>query len=277
VFQRILAATEEPTFCDTKVQAAALVAGKSNGKLFILHVLESTSSMYRNFVRHFRTCEEIVTNVDYEEEVRKEIEKHCAPFLDNYEIKVTDGFPWEEIAKYDRDQDFDLIVIGPHAESRKPADVRRVIGKIGSTTEGVIHHTHCPIMLVNGPVSGEKLTFKKILTAIDYSESCKHALNFAVKLTSGSDSKLYVFCMLPTAAGDLPRPSDSTIEKEIEKLTTFCKSITGDLEAEYSVGVGERPHLEIFEIRRGQGRGSHYNGQPHQKGGERKVVSRQCC
>jgi nucleotide-binding universal stress UspA family protein len=250
VFQKILAATEVPTYCDAKVQTAALLADKSNGKLCILHVLESTSSMYRNFVRHFRTGEEIVTSVTYEEEVRKEIEKHCAPFLSNYEIKVTDGFPWEAIVKYERDQNVDLIVVGPHSQSRKPADVQRVIGKIGSTAEGVILHTRCPTMLVNGPVSGEKLAFRKILTTIDYSESCKQALSFAVRLTSASNSKLYVFYMAPLAAGDLPTPSDSSIEGEIEKLKTFCRSITGDLETEYSVGAGERPHLEILKFAR---------------------------
>jgi nucleotide-binding universal stress UspA family protein len=250
VFQKILVATDEPTICDAKVQTAALLADRSDGKLIILHVLESTSSMYRNFVRHFKTGEEIVTSAPYEEEVRKEIEKHCSPFLNNYEIKVTDGFPWEKIVKYERDQSVDLIVIGPHSESRKPEDVQRVIGKIGSTTEGVIHHARCPIMLVNRSVSEEKLAFKKILAAVDYSESCRQALNFAVKLIPSLGSKLYIFNMLPAAAEGRSSLPDSIIEKETEKLTHFCQSTTGYLEVEYRIGEGERPHLEILKFAR---------------------------
>jgi nucleotide-binding universal stress UspA family protein len=239
VFQKILAATEEPTYCDAKVQSAAFLAKKNEGKLFILHALESTSSMYRNFVRHFKTGEEIVTSADYEEEVRKEIEKHCASFLENYEINVTDGFPWEEIVKYERKKDVDLIVLGPHTVDRKSVDVRRVVGKMGSTTDGVIHHAHCPVMLVNGPVSEEKLAFRKILTAVDYSESCEYALKYAVKLGAALGSELYVFYMHPPAAGD---------QKEMEKLTIFCREIVGELEAKFNVGAGERPHLEILKF-----------------------------
>ncbi len=238
MFQKILAATEEPTFCDGKVQTAASLAG---GKLFVLHVLESSSSMYRNFVRHFKTGEEIVTSTGYEEEVRKEIEKHCVPYLNDYEIKVTDGFPWEEIVKYERDKHVDLIVLGPHAGGQKPADVRRVVGEIGSTTDGVIHHARCPVMLINGPISEEKLAFKKILAAVDYSESCRHALKFAVKLATKPGSKLHVFCV---------HPLKGETQVHLEKLTTFYGEIAGDIEADCSVSVGERPHLEILKFAR---------------------------
>jgi hypothetical protein len=69
------------------------------GKLYILHVLESASTIYRQFVKHFKTGEEIVRDEAYEETVKIEIEKKCVGALKpygNYEIKVTAGFPWRQ-------------------------------------------------------------------------------------------------------------------------------------------------------------------------------------
>ena len=249
MFKKILAATEDPTFCDAKIQTAALFANHSNGKLFILHVLESTSSVYRNFVRNFRTGEEVVNNDAYEEKIRSELEKNCAPLSGSCEIKVAAGFPWEEIVKYAKNQDVDLIVVGPHVLGRKPANVQRVIGKIGSTTEGVIQHARCPIMLVNEPVSEKQLPVSNILVAVDYSEPCRDALQFASRLASVTGAKLFVFYMLSDTAGQLPTTPDSSSAGQIEKLSNFCRNIIpAEVKAEFSVSAGERLHLEILKF-----------------------------
>jgi nucleotide-binding universal stress UspA family protein len=140
-----------------------------------------------------------------------------------------------------------LIVLGPHAESCKSSEVQRVVGKIGSTTEGVIHYARCPVILVNKPISEKQLQFKNILAAVDYSESCKYALRFAFRVASVSGSKLYVFYMLPSEE-ESDSTSDSRIKEQTEKLTTFCRDVTDGLEAEYSVAEGKRPHLEILKF-----------------------------
>jgi nucleotide-binding universal stress UspA family protein len=252
MFRKIMAATENPTFCDEKVRTAASLADKNNGKLFILHILESTSSMYRNFVRHFKTGEEIVSDDGYREEVRGEIEKHCGKFVKNSEILVRDGFPWEEVAKLARKRNLDLVVLGPHQHGREPFEVKRTTGKIGTTAEGVVQRAQCPVMLVNGPVSEKRLSFQNILAAVDYSESCGHALNLACRLASESRAKPHVFHMSSAVSETTGETAGFDVERQRRKLEEFCRRIKADLEAEYIVVQGDRPQLEILKYARDQ-------------------------
>lgn len=250
MFHKILAATQNPTYCDEKVQTAAAIANKSGGKLYILHVLESSSSIYRNYVLHFKSGEEIVTNSAYEREVLEEIKKHCSAYLSADEIKIRAGFPWEEIVKYARGLNVDLIVLGPHEKQTKSSDFRRTTGKIGKTTEGVIHFAHSPIMIVNGPVSQRKMLFKRIMVAVDYSKSCSYALQWACRLAAASDSMLDIFTMRPRIPENAHTDAGADLAEQTEKLKVFCQDITGDRETQYHVVAGEQPHLEILKFAR---------------------------
>jgi len=71
MFKKLLVATDMLEACDAAVITALEIAKQNNGKLQILHVLESSSTIYRNFVKHFRTGEEIVSTDEYEESVKK--------------------------------------------------------------------------------------------------------------------------------------------------------------------------------------------------------------
>ncbi|MGD9304859.1 MAG: universal stress protein, partial [Desulfobacterales bacterium] len=118
MFKKILVATDMLEACDAAVLTALEIARQNNGEFYILHALESASTIYRQFVKHFKTGEEIVSDEAYEEAVKREIEKKCAGALKpygQYEIKVTAGFPWEEILKWARGKKADLIVLGPHS------------------------------------------------------------------------------------------------------------------------------------------------------------------
>ena len=247
MFQRIMAATENPTFCDEKIKIAASLSDKCGATLSVLHVLESTSSMYRNFVRHYKTGEEIVRDADYEEEVRKEIETRCGELLKGREILIRDGFPWEEIVKLERKRNADLIVLGPHQASRKPPEVKRTAGKIGTTTEGVVQRARCPVMLVNGPVSEKKLAFKTVLVAVDYSVSCGLALKLAHRIATECGAKTYAFHMVSPEA---ERASGKDASERQKELAEFCVNIEKGFDAQYVVAEGERPHLEILRFAR---------------------------
>ena len=118
MFNKVLAATDLLEACGGAVLTAIEIAKQINGSLYILHVLESDSTIYREFVKHFKTGKEIVNYKEYEKTVKEEIDKKCAGALKNfgnYEIRVTIGFPWEEILRWARKERVDLIVLGPHA------------------------------------------------------------------------------------------------------------------------------------------------------------------
>ena len=252
MFKRILAASDVLTAMDTPVLTAAKTAEQNNSKFYLLHVLESTSTENRHLVKHFRTGEDIITTIDYEESVKTQLEKiykdTFKPFL-NYEIRVVSGFPWEEILRWSREKSTDLIVLGPHSTRAEEKKVVRMVGKIGSTVEGVIMRENCPVMIVNPTVPQKPLAFKKILVSIDFSRSCECALCFAVKVARKYNSKLFPFHMIPVPP--IPKYSKADYEADIDsakkRLKEFCHEFLEEIDHEYNVWGGTLPHLEILK------------------------------
>ncbi len=252
MFKRLLAATELVDYCDAPVLTALKIGEHNNAQLSILHVLESETTKDRRFVKHFRTGEKIVTSAAYEKIVRDAIHKSCSDLIESdvhYTIKVTLGFPWKEILRLAKKDKTDLIVLGPHTGRAQELGVVRVKGKIGSTVQGVIMHERCPVMIVNRSISAEKLKFKKIVVGTDFSESCKSALIFAIKLAQEHDSQIFIFHMAPVPPS--PQYSQADYDKDINrlknKLEEFCKLIPPEIEHEFNLWGGALPHLEILK------------------------------
>jgi nucleotide-binding universal stress UspA family protein len=252
MFTNVLAASDRVTVCDAPVLTAARIAEQNNAKLHIIHVLESASSDNRHLIKHFKTGEEIVTGAAYEEAVTEEINKVYAEVLKpygNYEIRVTPGFPWEEILRWARQISTDLIVLGPHSTRAEEKGVVRAVGKIGSTVEGVIMRENCPVMIVNPLIQKQGLEFKRILVGIDFSRSCECALCFAVKLGQEYGSKLFPFHMIPVPP--LPKYSKADYEADTDtgkkRLQEFCHDFLEGTDHEYSIRGGALPHLEILK------------------------------
>jgi nucleotide-binding universal stress UspA family protein len=252
MFKKILAATDLITVCDAPVLTAAQIAEQNNAKLHILHVLESASTENRHLIKHFRTGKDVFTSAEYEETVKEEINKTYTevftPSL-NYEIRVTLGFPWQEILRWAREVSADLIVLGPHSTRAEEKGVVRVVGKVGSTVEGVITRENCPVMIVNPSIPKERLKFKKILVGIDFSRSCECALCFAVKLAQNYNSKLFPFHMIPVPP--LPKYSRADYEADVDtskkRLEKFCNESLDGTDHEYSHWGGALAHLEILK------------------------------
>ena len=252
MFKKILTATDLITDSDAQVLTAAKVAEQNQAKLYFLHVLESASTENRRLIKHFRTGEDIFTHVDYERAVKKQINniytKVFQPSL-NYEIRVTPGFPWEEILRWAREINTDLIVLGPHSTRAEEKGVVRTIGKVGSTVENVIMRENCPVMIVNPSIKQVRLRFKRILAGIDFSRSCECALCFAVELARKFDSKLIVFHMIPVPP--LPKYSRADYKADTDtahkRLKAFCREFLEEVNHEYFVWGGALPHLEILK------------------------------
>jgi nucleotide-binding universal stress UspA family protein len=256
MFKNVLAATDLLEIYDTAVLAASEIAQQNDAKLNILHVLESAySGKYRHFVKHFETGEEIVSGAEYEAAVKERLDKTCSEALkpfNNYQIKVTAGFPWEQTLKWARKIGADLIVLGPHSKRAEAKGVVRTSGTIGSTVEGVIMHERCPVMIVNRPILKDPIAFDNIMVCIDFSASCKYALQFAVKVAQKHASKLLVFHMLVVPSSF--RYPQGELELEVHglesELKTLCKKIPKGIAYEYKVWQGTLPHLGILQYAR---------------------------
>ena len=252
MFRKILVATELAGQCDAPILTAVQIAKECNSKLYILHVLESRTSKDRRFVKHFKTGEDIFCSDEYVQTVGKEIQKCCAGIMDSnihYEIKVLPGFPFEEILKWARKESTDLVLMGAHTERAKDLDVIRVKGTVGSTVQGVVTHERCPVMIINRAAAEDKLKFKRIMVGIDFSESCKNALLFAVKLAQKCESKLFIFHMAPASAYPPGIQTDfrgiaNIMQQRYDKL---FEMIPKEISYGYDVWEGTQPHVEILK------------------------------
>ncbi len=259
MFGRILVATDSVDACDAAVFTAAWMADQNKATLYILHVLESAySGKYRQFVKHFETGEEIVSDAEYKEKVKEHIEKSCSDvlkLLPGYEIQVAAGFPWEQILRLARRERIDLIVLGPHSQRAEAKGVVRVAGTIGSTVEGVILHERCPVLIANVTPAEEQLVFKKVMVCVDFSESCRSALELSTELAQEYRAKICLFHMVIVPAS-LKYPQDE-LERDLaaskKQLEAFSKNIPGTIAYECGVWEGIQPHLEILKYAREKG------------------------
>jgi nucleotide-binding universal stress UspA family protein len=256
MFKKVLAATATPLECDECVLSASRIAQYHDAKLLILHVLESDSSIYRNYVKHYRTGEEIVCDEAYQKEVKDEFKKNCSSDLttpDKFEVRISIGFPWMQILKCAREESVDLIVLGAHTGKVDSDKKRATGGTVGSTAEGVIKHERCPVMIVSKPITERRVAFARVMVSTDFSPSCISAFQFAVDLAQKRGSKLYLFHMLPTP----PQPQYSRMQykADIHRIRQrleeeFINEIPETIEAEFDTWGGVYPDIEILKFAR---------------------------
>ena len=121
------------------------------------------------------------------------IEAEAAPGV-AIEAVIREGNTAAEILDQATKMSADLLVIGTHGRS----GFERLL--LGSVTEKVLRKARCPVLTVprrlpdavpSGPV-----LFKRILCAVDFSQSSMHALKYALSLAQEADGCLTVVHVL---------------------------------------------------------------------------------
>ena len=250
MFNRILAATDIVTTGDAPVISAARMARQQAARFYLLHTMESASTENRRLVRHFETGVEMIADADYAHAIGQRLEKTYKADLSDipYEIRVTAGYPWEEILRWAREIDTDLVVLGPHSTRAEEKGVVRVAGRVGSTVENVVIRETCPVMVVNRPEIDDQLRFQRVLVAVDFSRSCECAVCFAAELAKHHRSRLFVFHMIPVP----PFPKYTRIDYNADvahakkRLESFYDNYLTGTDHRYLIKAGAMPHLEIL-------------------------------
>lgn len=251
MFKTILAATDQVTRRDPSVEVAALMATENNSRLFILHVLESASTQDRSWVKHYETDEDMQCDRDYEQEVERQLQvAHQAAIkkVPMYRVRVTTGYPWEEILRWARRLGADLIILGSHSGRAYQKGVVRVAGQVGSTVEGVITREKCPVMIVSSHLSTPISRFERILVGIDFSAACECALCFAGRLAKFFTAKVFVFHMIPIPPYPkyVRRNYAADRKSAGERLNYFCREYLEQTDWTYDIRGGAMPHLELL-------------------------------
>ena len=143
MFSRILAAVDGSSVAERALQAAVELSKKYNSKLIIVHVV------LRRFYAVTPSEAGVLATTVFVKEVESEgkaIVSKSEEFVKasgvEYECKLLQGVPADEIVKVAEQEKVDLIVIG----SRGLAEVRAFL--LGSVSDRVNHHAKCPVLIV---------------------------------------------------------------------------------------------------------------------------------
>jgi nucleotide-binding universal stress UspA family protein len=249
MFQRILVATDRVAATEPAVLSGIKMAAHYKAELLILHVLEVAADESGRRVPHFRSGKKVVVDAAYERELQQALQSLYQPHLavtGHAEVRVSVGFPWLEILKTARRTTAELIILGPH----RKAGAQRVKGKIGSTAEGVIRREPCPLWIVNRSMAARMVRLAKLVVAVDFSESCRYALKFALRIARRTGARLVLFHMhgIPPS----PRYDQAAYARDSararRRLEDFCSEVPDTVERELLVRGGVHPHLEITAV-----------------------------
>jgi nucleotide-binding universal stress UspA family protein len=252
MFKSILAATDQVTERDPLVETAAQQAALNRGRLYILHVLESASTRNRRWVKHYATGEDLQCDTVYEDQIRHQLRVahqaavKTAPLT---QIHVATGYPWKEILHRARQDEADLIVMGPHSGRARQKGVVRMAGQVGSTAEGVIRREKCPVLIVNSHLPQPAKRFKRILVGIDFSEACECALCFAGRLARFYHARVWAFHMIPIPPYPKYTRHDYLADQRSasERLQYFCREYLEATDWSHHIKGGVQPHKALLD------------------------------
>jgi len=252
MFHAILAASDRITARDPVVISAARLASALSVPWSLLHVLESASLRDRQRVLHFRTGKTQEATPSYCADVRRQIRHTYEDLLawaSPTEIHITTGFPWIEISSRADRHAADLVVMGPHTHGADEPKALHVLGRIGSTLEGVITRDHAPAMIINRHPCRPKPAFKRLLVGIDFSAACESAVRFAAAMARFYRAEINLFHMLPVAP--FPKYTRQDYETDLAQIHTrmeaFGHRYLGDIAHAYHFWGGALPYREIFK------------------------------
>ncbi len=143
MFSRILVAVDGSPFAERALKFAVDLAKRYAARVIILHVV-----LRRFYAVTPSEAGVLATTVFVKEmeaegkEIIRKAEAYAKTEGADYECKLLQGVPAEEILKTARSESVDLIVMG----SRGLSEVRAFL--LGSVSDKVSHHAKCPTLIV---------------------------------------------------------------------------------------------------------------------------------
>ena len=232
---KVLLATDGSGEAELAAKSALGLAKQTGSELHVVHVLALPIDTQ--------------DPSSFEPEVRRQLEKRTRERLEELVGRIEAqggevagshlrvGRPDAEIIDQAEEIGAGLIVMG----SRGVGQIRRAL--IGSVSDSVMRHAHCPVMVVRG----EAVVFPtKLLLATDGSEEANLASSTAADLAIDTGSELHIVCVEPASyvyemaeweafradmRGELRRVAeemaDSRLHEQLEKVEETGAQIAG--------------------------------------------------
>jgi nucleotide-binding universal stress UspA family protein len=143
MFSKVLVGIDGSPFAEKALRCAVDIAKTYRSKLIIVHVV------LRRFYAVAPSEAGILATTVFVKEMEtegKEIINKAEAYVReqgvDYDCRLLQGVPAEEIVKLSQDEKADLVVLG----SRGLSEVRAFL--LGSVSDKVSHHTKCPTLIV---------------------------------------------------------------------------------------------------------------------------------
>ena len=143
MFTRILVAVDGSPFAEKALKCAVDLAKKLGAKLIILHVVLRQFYAVTPSEAGVLATTVFVKELEAEgKEIMNKADAYAKGQGADYECRLLQGVPAEEIVKTALTENVDLIVVG----SRGLTEVRGFL--LGSVSDKVSHHAKCPTLIV---------------------------------------------------------------------------------------------------------------------------------
>lgn len=198
MFGKILFATTAKPNSDNAAKVAFDLTFKYEARMYLFHVLGLPTRGFSQIVTDLKSGEEDTVDADYRAWVEEELNNIYADQMDGMPDgsvvkQLAVGVPATEILRFARQEDVDIIVMGPHNREGDDTASSRVRAVIGNTMREVARRSRCPVLIVNRPCTTCWKLFSNIVFCTDFSKPSDAAFHFAYKTAKEVGAKLYLF------------------------------------------------------------------------------------
>lgn len=198
MFGKILFASTAKPNSDNAAKVAFDLTFKYEARMYLFHVLGLPSRGFSHLVKDLKSGEEDTVDADYRAWVEEELDSIYADLMEGMPEgsvvkQLSVGVPATEILRFSRQDDVDMIVMGPHNREDDDSSSSRVRTVIGNTMREVARRARCPVLIVNRPCTTCWKLFSNIIFCTDFSKPNDAAFRFAYKTAKEVGAKLYLF------------------------------------------------------------------------------------
>lgn len=183
LLNKILLATDGSEDAERAARAAVDLSHETGAELHVVHAWHTVPSP------HFKGLVNTAFKEDARELLNKQTEKIEAAGGTVAEDHLVKDSAAQAIVALAAEIDADLIVMG----SRGNGPVKRLL--LGSVSEGVVHHTHVPVLLLRG--EDDAWPPVRVVVGEDSSEDARRAGEFAARLAGIFEAEVLLAYVVP--------------------------------------------------------------------------------
>ncbi|RTY82000.1 universal stress protein [Flavobacterium sp. ZB4P23] len=181
--KRILVPTDFSTHAENALKAAAIIAKKNKGEIFLLHLLELPNQM-NDAIVNGSSIPEVMLFIKKANETLQKIKEQ--PYLNGISVIASVQFEkaFNGILSFNKKNKIDLIVMGSHGTS----GIEEIL--IGSNTEKVVRLSDVPVLVIKHDV--KELKFKNFVFASDFSKEIEKPFRKMIEIVKIFDADLFL-------------------------------------------------------------------------------------